>query len=400
METLLPASHQQTSFDDRYFYTASDLLPVIGTSAIDQVFSVKTTAGPYKTSFSSHLQEMERMSPDSSMDWNQQQQPIPKGTQVSAEESSPVTSAPQPDSTTNEFIYDSDAFNSEDSNQSFAELSENLLDGLHENDGATSGMAAQSPPPPKVDFANNNFLGKFPPSSPSSSISSAAETTDGCAAQSKDVIIRAKTKKKKSKRAGDIVLQCAQCSYTTRFKEHLSSHMNTHNDRRNHMCSDCGQAFKWSHSLRRHQRKHRSDFAYACAFCSKRFSRKDHLTIHESLHLDSPSDNHRCAECGAVFKNKKTLAGHAKTHAAPRKAFRCGQCEREFTRRASLNRHVRATHAGQTISCPHCPATFSYRSTLEDHKKAAHNQGRREFGCALCGQQFAVKAYLSKHMVS
>ena len=39
------------------------------------------------------------------------------------------------------------------------------------------------------------------------------------------------------------------------------------------------------------------------------------------------------------------------------------------------------------------------RSTLEDHKKAAHNEGRREFGCDLCGVQFAVKAYLTKHMV-
>ena len=61
---------------------------------------------------------------------------------------------------------------------------------------------------------------------------------------------------------------------------------------------------------------------------------------------------------------------------------------------------MRAAHAGQTIACDLCPATFSYRSTMEDHKKAVHNDGRREFACALCGVQFAVKAYLTKHMVS
>ena len=102
---------------------------------------------------------------------------------------------------------------------------------------------------------------------------------------------------------------------------------------------------------------------------------------------------------GATFKNKKTLTGHIKTHSSE-KAFKCNQCDSEFTRKASLNRHIRAAHAGHVLTCPLCPAVFSYRNTLEDHKKAAHNQGRREYGCDLCGVQFAVKAYLSKHLVS
>ncbi len=105
-------------------------------------------------------------------------------------------------------------------------------------------------------------------------------------------------------------------------------------------------------------------------------------------------------ECGAEFKSKKTLAGHLKTHSSERRAHRCPQCPSEFTRRASLNRHVRAAHAGETVLCPLCPARFSYKSTLEDHKRAAHGGGRRDFECHLCGVQFAVKAYLSKHVVS
>ena len=87
-----------------------------------------------------------------------------------------------------------------------------------------------------------------------------------------------------------------------------------------------------------------------------------------------------------------------KTHTAE-KAFKCDQCDSEFTRRASLNRHVRAAHAGQVIKCPLCPEVFRYKNTLEDHKKAVHNEGRREYACDLCGVQFAVKAYLSKHSV-
>ena len=205
---------------------------------------------------------------------------------------------------------------------------------------------------------------------------------------------------KKCKKAGDTLLKCEFCIYTTRFKEHLSSHMQSHATTRNYVCHECGHTFKWSHSLKRHQRTHSTtaDFRYSCRYCLKTFSRKDHLKIHEDLHATSGS-TFPCGECGTTFKNKKTLAGHMKTHTAE-KAFKCSQCEAEFTRKASLNRHVNATHKKIGITCYFCPAVFSYRSTLQDHIKAAHNNNRREYGCDLCGVQFAVKAYLSKHMVS
>ena len=88
-----------------------------------------------------------------------------------------------------------------------------------------------------------------------------------------------------------------------------------------------------------------------------------------------------------------------KTHTSE-KAFKCDQCDSEFTRKASLNRHIKAAHDGEFIQCELCPETFRYRNSLQDHIKAAHNEGRREFRCDLCGVEFAVKAYLSKHMVS
>ena len=107
---------------------------------------------------------------------------------------------------------------------------------------------------------------------------------------------------KKAKKAGDSLLKCEVCDYTTRFKEHLTSHMHKHAPDRNYMCQDCGQTFKWSHSLKRHQRTHApsSDYRYTCHFCLKTFQRKDHLTIHEALHTSSES-SFPCAECGKFF---------------------------------------------------------------------------------------------------
>jgi hypothetical protein len=212
-------------------------------------------------------------------------------------------------------------------------------------------------------------------------------------------LVSKKQRLRKSK-MGPTDLGCSLCDYTTRVKEHLTSHMNSHASERKYMCGMCGQAFKWSHSLRRHQRTHQKDYKFTCAFCPKTFSRKDHLAVHERLHDNGDNaETYPCPDCGAAFKNKKTLTGHRKTHTAD-KPYKCTACESAFTRRASLTRHVLATHAGQVFHCHLCAAPFSYKSTLEDHRRAVHNEGKRDYHCQACGLSFACKAYLQKHMVS
>ena len=419
METLIP----QATFDcvDRFLYpsaaattttttTASattqvichhhsveeeTALPVLGSNALEQLLSqsVSDRLVPNPA-----LEAMERMSPDSSVDWkgsnNSSSMTVasslasPSGSSVS----SSASLVHQPDSTTADLNnYDSDAFNSDDSNHSFAELelNPNLISNLV---AQATQQQQQQQQHEQLNFQNNNFNQQQLSPSSGHSLSSFEEDDSRLGKAKKQV------RRKKQKRAGDVLIKCELCPYSTRYKEHLTSHMNTHNEDRNYLCDDCGQTFKWSHSLKRHQRTHQTDFKqYSCQFCFKAFSRKDHLTIHENLHKNS-NETFPCNVCGATFKNKKTLSGHMKTH-SNEKQFKCGQCDSEFTRRASLNRHVRAAHSGQVIPCPFCPAHFSYRSTLEDHKKAVHNEGRREYECQLCGVQFAVKAYLTKHLV-
>merc|ERR1711892_251937 len=206
----------------------------------------------------------------------------------------------------------------------------------------------------------------------------------------------AKKRARKSK-AGPCELSCPLCEYSTRVKEHLASHMNSHTQDRKYMCGQCGQTFKWSHSLRRHQRTHSKDYRFTCAHCPKTFSRKDHLAVHEKLHDSDNTESYPCPECGVKFKNKKTLTGHVKTHSTD-KPHKCDSCDSAFTRKASLTRHVLAAHAGHVFHCDICTAPFSYKSTLEDHRRAVHNEGKRDFHCTACGLSFACKAYLQKHL--
>ena len=189
--------------------------------------------------------ERMRMSPDSTMT---EGTVSTSGASIRSEGGYSNAADQVPDSTTSDLYYDSNAFDSESSCQSVS-LDEVL---------------GSQPPPPKVYTKKNS---------------------------------------KKSKKAGDTLLKCKCCNYTTRFKEHLTSHMNTHADTRNYMCNHCGLTFKWSHSLKRHQRTHSQggDPRYSCHFCPKTFSRKDHLTIHEALHQSSGA-TYPCSECSKYLR--------------------------------------------------------------------------------------------------
>ena len=50
------------------------------------------------------------------------------------------------------------------------------------------------------------------------------------------------------------------------------------------------------------------------------------------------------------------------------KRFRCDQCEKAYSKKYLLNRHISAAHEGQTFSCHICGEGFTQSKRLETHK--------------------------------
>jgi len=349
------------TFSDKFDHGVMDRflnqseLPVIGSSALEQILHQAS------------LDFSPAMSPDSSQ-WTNSTSGVESGSEslsIDGRNDSDIDCLP-----------DSTTANSVD--EGFDNLSVNS-DPIN-SDGSEYSFAA-SPPVfiPVIDEPNNNQ--ELP-------VATKRKVTGSDEAPAK--------KRSRKSKAGPTELSCPLCEYTTRVKEHLASHMNSHASERKYMCTECGQTFKWSHSLRRHQRTHQSDYKFTCTHCPKQFSRKDHLAVHEKLHDADTPDAFPCPQCGTRFKNKKTLSGHVKTHSTD-KPHRCHSCDSAFTRKASLTRHILAAHSMQFFNCDICSAPFSYKSTLEDHRRAVHNEGKRDFHCNACGLAFACKAYLQKH---
>ena len=82
---------------------------------------------------------------------------------------------------------------------------------------------------------------------------------------------------------------------------------------RSHVCEECGMSFKERSHLATHKRKHTTE---------RRF---------------------KCNECGICFKTKSSLHFHMGRHAeAP---FICQPCNKEYSERKQLMRHIRVVHA-------------------------------------------------------
>ena len=77
-------------------------------------------------------------------------------------------------------------------------------------------------------------------------------------------------------------------------------------------------------------------------------------------------------------------------------AFPCGQCSKIFTRKETLNDHVKVKHEGIKFSCDMCDKSFASQSILLIHKKKVHKGKSQK--CDICEESFFPPSILKKHI--
>ncbi|PXF47846.1 Telomere zinc finger-associated protein [Gracilariopsis chorda] len=135
---------------------------------------------------------------------------------------------------------------------------------------------------------------------------------------------------------------------------------------------------------------------YTCPACQYSTPYRKMMDRHEARHADS-----RCYVCDIMFATTRALSVHNNIHHGnTTPLFVCEYCERPYTRKASLQNHIRDIHPllGE-FGCPHCAQRFSTRQGLHMHVYRKHpTPSTNMFVCEVCGRHYRAKNTMLAHV--
>lgn len=136
-------------------------------------------------------------------------------------------------------------------------------------------------------------------------------------------------------------------------------------------CDLCSYVTTYRRNLTMHRRTHTGERLYVCRCCERRFTHKSGLNRHMRTH-DTEEQRYSCPECGRIFASSAALAPHLQTHSGE-PPFECHYCSAPFDRKGTLALHV-AMHVrgAPPFRCHTCDDVFLEEETLDSHMLEAH----------------------------
>jgi len=130
-----------------------------------------------------------------------------------------------------------------------------------------------------------------------------------------------------------------------------------------------------------------------CTTCNKEFSCKSSLNRHMRIH--SGVKPFQCGTCGKRFADKGVLDVHERIHTG-KKPYQCNQCTKVFSQKGNLKRHMRIHSGLRPYSCNLCNKRFSQKGHLTAHLRI--HTGHKPYQCSYCHKSFTQSSTLIGHM--
>ena len=103
----------------------------------------------------------------------------------------------------------------------------------------------------------------------------------------------------------------------------------------------------------------------------------------------------RWDDCKGNLK-KHILAVHRNYHNS-KKDYRCDSCDKTFSTKANLMKHIKVIHQSAQFNCHLCSKVFIYKHLLIKHISAVH-YNIRDYKCESCDTGFKNRSNLQRHI--
>ncbi|XP_037921892.1 transcription factor IIIA isoform X2 [Hermetia illucens] len=175
---------------------------------------------------------------------------------------------------------------------------------------------------------------------------------------------------------------------------------------------NCGQVFRRGTHLDRHvYQVHTGIKKHACTYegCDKRYIILTHLQRHIKTFHEKEHENHvkrlQCTvpSCERYLNTRTSLIRHIRQFHENPKIYSCEECEYTSRHKLQFQRHVQKQHRTEEkpfglkkdkiYNCPECNEEFQRWSTLQKHRKIFHAPT-----CFICDRKFSNKNHLRTHL--
>lgn len=200
-----------------------------------------------------------------------------------------------------------------------------------------------------------------------------------------------------------LFVSCPICKKKINFRtigKHYKTHKNSTDfiDSKTHfLCNLCGKILRSKRGFEDHQKLHKNIRDQLCDVCGSGFTSKKFLHLHKKSHDGIQRKVFNCSQCEKVFSGRHTLNRHLLTHSGE-KNFICEICSKCFYTLQELNRHVRYHKKEYRFDCQLCDMRFLDKSRFRHHMMRHRNI--RPHKCQFCDKMFIVRRKMNLHMAA
>ncbi|KAI8889891.1 hypothetical protein K501DRAFT_329003 [Backusella circina FSU 941] len=186
------------------------------------------------------------------------------------------------------------------------------------------------------------------------------------------------------------LFECKSCKLTFPQRASLKGHKNDYHVRKVTLGIPNGEGGFTKYNFTRDEQD-----MFCCMVCEKSYSSASGLRNHLTQKCKSSGEQHKCTECGQIYKSRRSLMGHIHENHVNDVTVRLYRRPEEESELVTISRNQ-----DNVFECPYCPQVNSTPKVMTDHiNTCTSNKNKPDsLECPDCGKAIFGQNKLQIHI--